>query len=148
MKTVVMGLDGTAKDLPLVEWVADFTNELGAAVVAIHAIPRPTLWLIAGAQANSKSYSEELRTFLEHEVLRPFGRERAPHLHIRTGEPARELADAARQFDAQLIAIGGRHHSAMHDAVFGNVERELVRITSVPIVTVPYRTTRMMHATR
>lgn len=147
MKSIVVGLDGSAKDRPLVEWVADFTSEVGASVVAVHAIPRPTIWLIAGAQASSKSYTRELRTYLEHEVLQPLRfRDRPPQLDIRTGEPARVLAEAALQFDAQLIAIGGQHHSAMHDAVFGNVERQLVRLTSVPIVTVPYRATRRMHA--
>jgi nucleotide-binding universal stress UspA family protein len=56
------------------------------------------------------------------------------------GDPAHEVAVIARRCDADLIAIGGSSRSALHDVVFGGMERRLVHATEVPAVAVPRRT--------
>jgi len=141
MKRIVVGLDGTPEDVSVAEWVADFAGEVGAHIIAVHIVPSATLWMIAGAQVDSAKYLEELREHLEATTLSPL-RRADPFLafHVDIGDPAHELAVIAHRCDADLIAIGASSHTALHDVVFGGMERRLVHTTEVPVVAVPRRT--------
>jgi nucleotide-binding universal stress UspA family protein len=96
--------------------------------------------MIAGAQVDSAKYLDELRDHLEATTLVPL-RRADPFLafHVDIGEPAHELAVIARRCAADLIAIGASTHTALHDVVFGGMERRLVHTTDIPVVTVPHR---------
>ena len=141
MYRIVVGLDGSQKDRPLVHWTAEFADHVGAQVIVAHFVPRATVWMVAGAQLDSAQYIEELRDYFEREIIDPL-RARDPllHMHIQVGDPAHELAALARRSAADLIALGTRDHGILHDVVFGNVERNLRHRSDVPVVTVPYRT--------
>jgi nucleotide-binding universal stress UspA family protein len=141
MKSIVVGLDGTPKDGDVAEWVAPLADDLGAHIIAVHIVPRATLWMIAGAQVDSAKYLDELRDHLEATTLVPL-RRADPFLafHVDIGDPAHELAVIARRCEADLVAIGASTHTALHDVVFGGMERRLVHATEIPVVTVPHRT--------
>jgi nucleotide-binding universal stress UspA family protein len=144
MKRIIVGLDGTEKDHDVVSWAADFVRDTGAQVVAAHFVPRPSLWIIAGAQIDSGKYLEELRRHFEDHVLGPMkARLGDVRLYVDIGDPAHELALLAQHTDADLIAVGARAHGAVHDVVFGNLERRIVHEARVPVVTVPCRTRQM-----
>ena len=100
--------------------------------------------MVAGAQVNAGAYIEELREHFDNDVLTLL-RERDPllHLHIHVGDPARELASLAQHSAANVIAIGARDHTILHDVVFGNIERRLAHLSSIPILTVPNRTPKV-----
>ena len=140
MNRIVVGLDGTPKDRPLVSWIADFSDEVGARIIAAHFVPSATVWMVAGAQVDSAAYLEELRDYFERDVVGPL-RVRDPllHVHIHIGDPAHELAALARHSKADLIALGARDHTVLHDVVFGNIERRLMHLSEIPVLTVPYR---------
>jgi len=148
MKRIVVGLDATSKDESLVHWVADAAGEMGAHIIAVHVVPRPTLWMIAGAQVDSARYLEELRAHLEATTLVPL-RRADPFLafHLAVGDPAHELSVIADRCDADLIAVGVSSHTAVHDVMFGGMERRLVHVTDVPVVSVPRRarSLRLLH---
>jgi nucleotide-binding universal stress UspA family protein len=143
MNRIVIGLDGSDKDRSLVHWIADFADDVGANVIAAHLIAHPTLWMLAGAQADSTHYIEDLRQHFESVILPPLRGDPAMHLYVYVGDPARELAQIARRSRADLIAIGARDHTALHDAVFGNIERRLVHLSDVPVLAVPHHVPRM-----
>jgi nucleotide-binding universal stress UspA family protein len=145
MNRIVVGLDGTPKDRPLVNWITDFADEVGARVIPAHFVPSATVWMVAGAQVDCTAYLEELRGYFERDVLRPL-QDRDPllHMHIHIGDPAHELATLALHSDADLIAIGARDHSMLHDVVFGNLERQLMHRSDIPVLTVPCRA-RTLH---
>jgi nucleotide-binding universal stress UspA family protein len=148
MKRIIVGLDGTPKDESVAQWVADLSEELGAHIIAVHIVPSATLWMIAGAQVDSTKYLDELRDHLEATTLVPL-RRADPFLafHLDIGDPVHELAVIARRCDADLIAIGASSHTALHDVVFGGMERRLVHTTDVPVVAVPRRarSLRLLH---
>jgi len=138
MDRIVVGFDGTQKDRSLTLWVGAFAREVGAHLIAAHFIPMPTAWMVAGAQVDSAQYIDELQYHFDTSVL-DLLREVDPclYFHIDFGDPARELASLAVRTEADLIAIGAREHSRLHDVVFGSVERQLVRLTSIPVLAVP-----------
>ena len=144
MNRIVVGLDGTPKDRPLVNWVAAFSDDVGAHIIAAHFVPSATVWMVAGAQVNASAYIEELREHFEHNVMNSL-RDRDPllRLHIHVGDPAHELVSLAQRSAADVIAIGSRDHTILHDVVFGNMERQLTRLSDIPILTVPHRTPKL-----
>jgi nucleotide-binding universal stress UspA family protein len=140
MKRIVVGLDGTPKDECVARWVADLADDLGAHIIAVHVVPRPTLWMIAGAQVDSATYVAELREHFEATTLVAL-RRADPSLvfHLAIGDPAHELARIAWRCDADLVAVGASSHTQMHDVVFGGLERRLVHVTEIPVVAIPRR---------
>lgn len=140
MDRIVVGLDGTPRDHGIVEWVADFAYDVGAQVVAAHFVPRPSLWMMAGAQIDSAGYFDELRRHFENDVLVPLQRRIGTvSLRVEPGDAATELAATAHRSGADLIVIGAPDHTAVHDVVFGSLERRLVHLAEVPVLTVPLR---------
>jgi nucleotide-binding universal stress UspA family protein len=109
-------------------------------VIVVHIVPNTTLWMIAGAKVDSARYLDELRDHFEATTLAPL-RRADPFLafHLDIGDPARELAAVARRCDAELIAVGASGHTALHDVVFGGMERRLAHLTDVPVVAIPRR---------
>ena len=52
-------------------------------------------------------------------------------------EVAHALADVAQEHDAAVIVVGSRGRSGIKAAILGSVSRELLGITSVPVLVVP-----------
>ena len=116
MNRIIVGLDGTDRDHEILDWVGDFAYDTGVHVIAAHFVSRSVLWMIAGVQIDSTNYLQE---------------------------PAHELAALARRTAADLIAIGAPAHTAVHDIVFGSLERRLVHESTVPLLTIPCGTRRL-----
>lgn len=55
---------------------------------------------------------------------------------VRTGIPAREIADYAAEIDAEMIVIGTAGRSGIERMVLGSVTNKVVRTAPVPVVTV------------
>ncbi len=55
----------------------------------------------------------------------------------RRGNPARELIDAARKIEADLVVLGSRGRGALSSAVLGSVSSEVAAAAGCPVVVVP-----------
>jgi len=55
-------------------------------------------------------------------------------LHIRLGDPAAAIHQAAVDIDADFIVVGTHGRSAMEKLVLGSVAEELVRTARIPVV--------------
>ncbi len=55
---------------------------------------------------------------------------------VRTGTPAKEIADYAEEIDADMIVIGTAGRSGIERMVVGSVTNKVVRTAPVPVVTV------------
>ena len=62
-------------------------------------------------------------------------------LVVRAGRPARVLNDVVRETGAELVILGGKHHSTLGRWLAGSTGLDVVRTTEVPVlVTVSART--------
>jgi nucleotide-binding universal stress UspA family protein len=59
---------------------------------------------------------------------------------ILEGDPARRIAVAAQEWNADLVVVGSRGHGAITSAVVGSVSRALLRRSPVPVMVVRERT--------
>jgi nucleotide-binding universal stress UspA family protein len=140
MKHVIVGLENPADARPLIDWVERFALDVPSAVTVVHVEPRVGLIVAASVQADTSKYLRELRRSFRRDVMARLQQHDIPAgFELRRGEPAHELAEAARKAHADFIVIGGARHTALHDVVFGGFERRLEHRVDVPIVVVPLR---------
>jgi len=138
MKRIVVGIDPASDTDSLIEWIAGFADDLGARVDLAYVVPRATLWMVSGARGDSNEYLRALRSYFErHVVERLHAQGIAANVQILCGDPAKELSLLARRVGADLIAIGGADHCALHDIVFGGFAHRLEHHSDVPVVVIP-----------
>jgi len=136
--SIVVGVDATLHDRPIVEWISNYAAKHHNHVIAAHVVARTTLWLIAGAQADSTRYLETIRDQLERHVIAPLRANGiSAELRLALGDPAQQLADIAVRSHAELLVLGGPEHSALHDVVLGGIIRRLEHRSDIPVVVVP-----------
>lgn len=137
-RTIVVGVDGTDASEAAVAWAAAYATDAGAKVLALHAVPEPWLWGVAALQIDSDPLIATRRKLLLGrwtEPLRNAGVEISTQLHV--GDPTAELLSAARRTDADLIVIGARRHSVLHDLAERGTAHKLPDRSEVPVVLVP-----------
>ncbi len=131
MKTIVVGVDGSADSRRAVEWAGDLAEENGARVVAVHAVG-----------------------LLEHERGDPGGSHLLPQLEVWTapldrleasqverrlvaGEPVDALLAAAADCAADLVVVGTRGAGAHGAMRLGSTSVRLAEGSACPVVIVP-----------
>lgn len=62
------------------------------------------------------------------------------HTEVSDDDPVNALIDAARRHDACAIVLGAKDHSRLH-GMLGTVTTELLKISPVPVITVPLSAT-------
>jgi nucleotide-binding universal stress UspA family protein len=131
VKTIVVGVDGSADSGRAVEWAAAFAADTGARVVAVHAVG-----------------------LLEHEPGDPAGAHLAPELdrwtaaldtlgpervdrRLVAGDPVGALTTAAREAGADLLVVGARGVGGHPVASLGSTSLHLAEAGGVPHLIVP-----------
>lgn len=56
---------------------------------------------------------------------------------LRRGDPAEVIIEDAADYDAEMIIVGKRHHSALERLFLGDVAREVVERASCPVLVLP-----------
>ena len=139
MTNLVVGLDASEHDRAITDWAARFAADYDLHLIVVNVVPRTILWMIAGAQADSSRYLRAVRGRFEREVIAPMHAAGiSAEFRLELGDPAHQLVGVAVKTGAELIAIGGPEHSALHDVVLGGVARRLEHHTHVPVVVIPH----------
>lgn len=58
------------------------------------------------------------------------------HTELRIGPPAREILDAAKEHEAELVVIANHGHGNLHRLLIGSVADRVIRMAPCPVVTV------------
>ena len=121
---IVLGLDGSPGSDGAAAWVADHGPALHAEVTAVHVVPRFELWDLAALQINSDPIVEAQAAQLHGrwtDALRAAGLPVVTRL-VR-GDPATELCAYADDDKADLLVIGAKSHSALHNLLGGTAHK-------------------------
>jgi nucleotide-binding universal stress UspA family protein len=141
IRDVVIGVDGTNGAQHAMEWAAPLMHELDAHVVAVHVISRTWLTELSALQIDTDEMIHRQRAQLVGPWTQPL---RDASVRYTTecvrGDPPTELLGIAVQRHADLIVIGGTHHSGMRDALLGGTAHRVVNRTGIPVVVVPLAT--------
>ena len=125
MKGIVIGIRDDAACPAVVDWAGRFARDADAPITLVHAVPRRSLWFIAGMQVDSSTYLEDQRYHYTRTVLEPLRRRGVQaELEIDIGDAAETLLEHAHKTHSELIAIGGPRHGRLHDALTGRGLRQ------------------------
>jgi nucleotide-binding universal stress UspA family protein len=140
IKTLVVGVDGTADSLDALRSAADRAEESGAFLVVLHVRHESGMAagsLDAGAEvAMSEALDEAEKISHEGAAQALSGRKVHWRFDVAVGDPATELIAAARDQHADAIVVGGRSHGVISGLVIGSVAQKLVRHSPVSVLVV------------
>jgi len=134
---IVCGIDGSPASQRALEWAVAEARYRGCSLRAV------TAWEWDGVEGMiAPATPEEAQGQAEIVQRRALiaaleGMMNPPEVERRLvrGRPSEALTTAS--LDAELLVVGGRGHSAMHDALVGSTSARVIRHASCPIVVLP-----------
>ena len=105
-------------------------------IPGVEAVYGGVPWLPTAA--DRQRVDEEMHRFLE-----PAREARVDHeTEVREGEPWREIVDAAREMEADLVVMGTHGRGGFEHLVLGSVAEKLIRRLPCPVLTVSHEEAR------
>lgn len=131
---VLVGFDGTDKDLAALRWAIDTANALDATVEVVHAVGMLESWRSGGLGPIADQLSVPLkRTIIE------VGGPHPPDLELRllAGPPAEVLLEEVARCRPMILVVGRGVPRGSHTTALGSVSRTVVDRCPVPVAVVP-----------
>jgi nucleotide-binding universal stress UspA family protein len=137
-KKIVLALDGSSSSDRAIEVARNLVAGSSASLVAVHVVE-----FIGGSRGSAVPTHPD-----EDEIQRKIGDQvralakAGTSAELRTvdtmlGGPARAIADAAKEANADLIVTGTRGHSAIAGLMVGSVVQRLLHFATCPVLVVP-----------
>ena len=136
MKTVVIGLDGSADSARALPLATDMVGDDGR-LVAVHV--RELMMGRGGSQTvapNEDEIEADVRRTVDELKSRGVNAE-LKVISAVSGGPAHVLADVARAEHADVIVVGTRGHRQIASLVIGSVTHRLLHIAHCAVLAVP-----------
>lgn len=134
-ETIVIATDGSASVRRAVRVALDLADRFDAAVYALYVVDEDEV------EASPARLREEMRDALAESASEALdavegATERPVTTAVREGRPATEIADYARDHDADVVAMGTRGRHGENRFLLGSVAERVVRTCPVPVLTV------------
>lgn len=133
---ILVPLENSPTDVHIVDHVRGLARHCNASVVFIHVADG---WAARNIGALKLRDSEEMRGDREYieRVATQMTSEGVPaEAVLATGDPPREIVDAATREKCDLIAMATHGHRLIGDVVLGSVANAVRHATSVPVLLV------------
>lgn len=141
-RAVVVGLDGSEADGPVLDWAADEADRLGSPLRLLHAVD-PELQATAYdvLTSTSRNFAEQLEQEAHHLLHAAAARARArhPQLDIATSATADSAAGTLVRLSeqAQRLVIGAPANGRVERVLTGSVALPVVAHAACPVIVVP-----------
>lgn len=135
IETVVVATDGSESVRRAVDVALDLAGRFDAEVHALSVVDAGEV------ESAPDAVREDLREALTergHEATEEVRQRAATQVTtvVVEGRPASEIADYAREVDADVVAVGTRGRHGEHRFLVGSVAERVVRTCPVPVLTV------------
>ena len=115
------------------------TSQVGGTLELVHVLPRlpePYKLIIGsfGSPELEKTRLQQAETQLERELSTVRARGLAIEGFVRTGQPWKEILEAAREVQADLVTLGNSGHSRLERLLLGSTAENVVRRSPVPVL--------------
>jgi nucleotide-binding universal stress UspA family protein len=128
-KPIVVGVDASPEAVRAADFAARMAGMAHARCQFVHAVPDP--WTGVASVPLAGALTERARATVAA-ALRDVPRE--PELVVRLGPRIRVLSQAIEAAGAELVVLGGRHHSALDSWLGGSTAHNAVRALHVPVL--------------
>ncbi len=142
IRRVLAPTDFSDHSRPATRLGAEMAAKFGAELILLHVVQDMTLVLPDACMPTPvPSPDLEQLTAAAKVGLADYARTEGldalnPRLEIRVGPPATEIVEAAKDFGADLIAIGTHGRTGLAHMVLGSAAEQIVRHASCPVLTV------------
>ena len=126
-KTILVPLDGSEADRPILEHLVDLAKAHGATVYLLRVIHSHTRDALSH---ETETAERDLRE--KAGILREAGI--SAEWLIEYGEPERLILEKVREIGADLIAMGTHGHGWLVDTLFGSVANKVRHRVAVPVL--------------
>lgn len=137
-QSIIAGVDGSPESLRAASLAQRIARAVDARCLLVHAVP--DVWVPSGIEPlmNGPDVVDRVTADLRQSLAQQFGAEVSTSwaLVVRSGRPGVVLDQVAREHDAGLIVVGGRHHGALARGFGGSTAHYLVRTCPAPVLVV------------
>ncbi len=138
IRTVIVGLDGSADSHQAVCWVADLAGPLGAEVVAVHALGMLDQLEPGGPVVPTQPHRDEIAARAEGPWSAPLSAAGVRHrVVLRDGNPVDVVLGVADEARADLIVLGCRGIGGSPALLLGSTSTQIAQRASCPVTIVP-----------
>jgi nucleotide-binding universal stress UspA family protein len=131
-ETILLTLDASPADKPIIDHVAALAATLHSRVILLHVVTGPQAEF-RGPEAGGERVDEK-REYLET-VRRDFEAAGTPvKVELAYGEPAREIVRWVEANGCDLVAMGTHGHRWLSDMVLGFTASRVQHAVSVPVL--------------
>jgi nucleotide-binding universal stress UspA family protein len=137
---IVIGLDGSGGADRALEWAATLARDLNADVIAVSAVPIPTVYTPMGVPfpVEDAETRAELLVVLDDQWCALLRKMEIPYRSVvENGNPADVIMRVADREKAQLIVIGSRGRGGFRELLLGSVGQQLTHHSTRPVVVIP-----------
>ena len=135
---IVIGLDGSDHSLRAVAWVGQICPDHSARIDVLHVREMSVGHGLEGQPAEPDEDQIVARVEGAADSLAALGY----GVHLRymstiTGEPARLIADAAKEVGAEVIVVATRGRGPVAGLLLGSVAQRLLHLAPCPVLAIP-----------
>jgi nucleotide-binding universal stress UspA family protein len=149
VRRILVPVDYSAGSAHALAYATRLSGALGAELDVVHIWDRPSFVSdqlgIQLEDGRKQSLGELVRENVEREMVAFLEAQRTapaaalpPH-RLLSGEPASSLLSELERGQHDLVVMGTRGHTGLTHLLLGSVAEKLVRLSPVPVVTVPLR---------
>jgi nucleotide-binding universal stress UspA family protein len=137
---IIAGVDGSTESLRAASLAWRIARAADTRCVLVHAVPE--LWVPGGLAplVNSPEAFDRIVAEMRQLIGKEMGGEIPEAIRhalvARSGRPVVVLDQVARELEASLVVVGGRHHGALARGLGGSTAQHLVRTSPAPVLVV------------
>lgn len=136
-KHIVVAIDFGEPAQAALSLATELAQKLGASLTLLHVYGVPTVYYPDNVSWPLEQLGEAAQASLDAAVAKT--RERLPHAEgkVEVGDPRERILAFATESGADLLVIGTHGRRGLAHLVLGSVAERLVRMSPVPVLTVP-----------
>ena len=140
IKSILVSVDLAEGSDRVLDYALDFASKLGARLTLLHVYNLPVYNFPDGSFVPTAEVAAQVgdaaRRSLDATLANLKGRGIELTGMLRSGPPAQEICDVAKEVGADLIIMGTHGRGALGRAVLGSTANAVVRTATVPVLTV------------
>ncbi|MFI5309669.1 MAG: universal stress protein [Gemmatimonadales bacterium] len=135
-KRILVPLDNSPTDVPIVAHVLELARHCGASLVLIHVADGFAARNLKQLELRESEEIRKDRTYLDEIAARISATGLTVDAILSSGDPSEEIVAAAAREKCDLIAMGTHGHRFIKDIFFGSVANEVRHKSFVPVLLV------------
>ncbi|MCI0572700.1 MAG: universal stress protein [Myxococcaceae bacterium] len=139
MSRYLVAIDNSQPSLDAVDLAARLASKTGASLTLLHVvtpIDTPPGLPAEFATDLTASLRKEGQDLLDNVAARVKPKGVSVNTQLELGDPARRIADLARQADVEMVVMGSHGRNAMARMLMGSVATKVVHLCEKPVLVV------------